>query len=230
MPGRSKPIEFNPYGRRRKRRRVPGWLLLLVVGIAAGAGGVLLLQERYLPPRLSAEESTRLTASLERTDSERQRLERELAETTKRLDAALEERKPLQAEVAGSRQATQQLREDLAAVVAALPDDPRDGEVAVRAARFSAQDGMLGYDVVLTRERARDKPLTGVMQFAVAGKTGRGPETTLTLKPVPVSLGKYQVLRGSLPLPQGFDARQATLSVLDRVDGKLLGKRVLYVQ
>ena len=66
MLGRSRPVEFNPYGRRRSRRRFPRWLLLLLVGVAVGAGGVVLVQERYLPPRLSAEASTRLAGSLSR--------------------------------------------------------------------------------------------------------------------------------------------------------------------
>ena len=230
MLGRSRPVEFNPYGRRRSRRRFPRWLLLLLVGVAVGAGGVVLVQERYLPPRLSAEASTRLAGSLEQAEGERARLTKEAADSARRLEAALEERKPLAADLASARQATQQLREDIAALVAALPADPRDGEVGIRAARFRVQDGALAYDIVLSRERARDRPLAGVMQFAIAGKPGRGAETTLNLKPVPVSVGKYQVLRGSLPLPQGFDPRQATVTVLDRPDGKLLGKRVLNVK
>jgi len=36
-------------------------------------------------------------------------------------------------------------------------------------------------------------------------------------------------VRGSLPLPQGFRPQQTTIQVLDRVGGKLLGMRVIYV-
>ena len=230
MFGRHKPVEFNPYGRRRSRRRFPRWLLLLIVGIVAGAGGVLLVQERYLPPRLSAQASARLAGSLEQAEADRARLTQEAADSARRLAVALEEKKSLAADLASARQAAQPLREDIAALVAALPPDPRDGEVAIRAARFRVEDGALAYDIVLSRERARGKALAGVVQFAIAGKPARGAETTLDLKPLPVSVGAYQVLRGSLPLPQGFDPRQATVTLLDRPDGKLLGKRVLNVK
>ena len=230
MRGRHKPVEFNPYGRRRTRRRVPAWLLLLLAGVMVGAGAVVLVQERYLPPRLSAEASARLAGSLERAEEERARLVQQAADSARRLEVALEEKKPLVADLADARQTTRQLREDIAALVAALPPDPRDAAIEIRAARFRVQDGALAYDIVLSRESARDKPLAGVMQFAVAGKPARGAETTLDLKPLPVAVGKYQVLHGSLPLPQGFDPRQTTVSVLDRPDGKLLGKRVLNVK
>src|SRR5438270_716687 len=39
MFGRSKPIVFDPYGRRRRGLRVPRWLVLLLLGGALGAGG-----------------------------------------------------------------------------------------------------------------------------------------------------------------------------------------------
>ena len=51
MFGRSRPVIFNPYGRRRSRFRVPRWLVLLLVGAALGMAGVLAVQERWLPPR-----------------------------------------------------------------------------------------------------------------------------------------------------------------------------------
>ena len=57
MFGRSRPVVFNPYGRRRSRWRLPRWLVLLLLGAALGVAGVLLAQERYLPPRLSAAQS-----------------------------------------------------------------------------------------------------------------------------------------------------------------------------
>src|SRR5689334_6409085 len=94
----SKPIPFDPYGSsRRKRRGVPRWAVLLVLGIALGAGGVILVQERYLPPRLSADASTRLRESYQRADAERQRLQTELDATSRRLQDVLDENKRLSA-------------------------------------------------------------------------------------------------------------------------------------
>ena len=230
MYGPFKPVAFEPYGRRRSRWRLPRWLVLLLGGVAIGAGGVVFVQERYLPPRLSADASTTLRNAFEQADAERLRLQRALADTTRRLDTALAEKKRQDYELAAPRAAAQRLQGDLAAVIAVLPPDPRGGSVEVRGGRFNAQGGALAYDVVLTRERGAAKPLAGVMQLSVAGASARGTETSVTLKPVDVSIGNHQVLRGSLPLPDGFKPRQATVQVLDRVGGKVLGMRVLLVR
>jgi hypothetical protein len=122
----------------------------------------------------------------------------------------------------------QRLREDVASLVAALPPDPRNTPVAVRAARFEVQGDALAYHVVLSRERAGRNPFGGVMQLVVAGASGRADDT-VTLGPVPVSVGLYDTVRGSLPLPQGFKPRQTTIQVLDKVGGKLMGLRVINI-
>lgn len=230
MLGQFKPVAFNPYGRRRSERRVPRWLVLLLTGIAAGAGAVVLVQERYLPPRLSASESSSLRAAFDHAQAERSRLDKELNDTTRRLDAALAEKKGIADELAANKQAVERLRDNLNFLAAALPPDPRGGVVQIRAARFSAEDGKLRYDAVLSRERAGTKPLSGVMQIVVAGSGKRGPETTVKLQPVAITMGSVESVRGGLPLPEGFDPRQATIHVLDRPDGKLLGMRVMNVK
>ena len=172
MFGRRQPVLFNSYGSRRRRRLVPRWLVLMLLGLAIGAAGVIFVQERYLPPRLSAGASSELRESFERADAERARLQRELAETTKRLDAALAERKAMAAELGTSNETAKRLREDVSSLVASLPPDPRNGAVAIRAARFAVEGGALAYDVVLSRERANGKPVGGVMQLIVAGPSG----------------------------------------------------------
>ena len=230
MLGHSKPIPFEPYGRRRSRWRVPRWLVLLLTGIGIGAGGVVVVQQRYLPPRLSAQASTELRASFDHAESERLRLNADLADTTKRLAAALAERKELADELVADRQTTERLHADVASLVASLPPDPRGGAVQVRAARFTTEGGKLFYDVVLSRERAGGSALTGVMQLVVAGDSSRGSATTVALKPVAISIDSHENLRGGLPLPEGFNPRQTTINVLDRPDGKLLGMRVMHVK
>jgi hypothetical protein len=230
MFGQSKPVVFERYGRRRSRWHVPRWLLLLIGGIAVGAGGIVFLQERYLPPRLSADASQALRAAFEKADAERQRLQAQLGAASQQLATTLAAKQRQDEELAAPRAAVQRLRDDMAAVIAALPPDPRSGPVEVRAGRFAAQGGMLAYDVVLTRERDAAKPMAGVMQVSVAGQSARGAETTVALKPVDLSIGSHEVVRGSLPLPEGFRPRQATVQVLERAGGKPIGMRVMLVK
>ena len=207
---------------------MPRWLMLLLLGIALGAGGLFFVQERYLPPRLSADDSTRLRGSFERADAERQRLQAELTATSDRLRGTLDENKRLASELGAGKETAQRLRQDIAALVASLPPDPRNTPVAVRAARFEVQGDSLVYNVVLSRERAGANPFGGVMQFVVAGASGRAGDT-VSLPPVPVSVGLYDTVRGNLPLPHGFKPRQTTIQVLDKVGGKLVGMRVINV-
>ncbi len=228
MFGSSKPIPFEPYGRRRSRWRVPRWLVLILLGIGIGAGGVLYMQERYLPPRLTAEASTQLRKSFEHADAERQRMQAELTTTSDRLRGSLDEIKRLASERDVKGEAVQRLQHDIASLVASLPPDPRNGPVAVRAARFEVQGDALAYNVVLSRERAGATPFGGVMQLVVAGASGRAADT-VSLPPVPVSIGLYDTVRGSLPLPTGFKPRQTTIHILDKVGGKLMGLRVINV-
>lgn len=230
MSGRYKPVAFEPRGHRRQRRGLPRWLVLLLTGTAVGAIGVIVVQERYLPPRLSASASADLRDALATTQAERQRLETDLAQTSLQLKAALAAKQSLTDELASSRQTIAGLREDVASVLAALPPDPRGGKVEVRAGRFSVDSGKLVYDVMLSRDRAGGRPFTGVMQLVVAGDSARGNATSVALKPIAVSVGLYQSLRGSVPLPDDFKPSQTTIRVLDRPDGNQHGMRVMLVK
>lgn len=223
-------VIFTPYGQRRQRRGLPRWLWLLLAGTALGVATVLWVQERVLPPRLSAEASASLSETLAQTDSERTRLRAELSTATGQLQAALEAKKSLGTELATQRNLVQRLQADLASLVESLPPDPRDTPVAVRAARFAVAGGMLNYDIVLTRDRAGSSPLTGLMQLVVTGEPAPRGASSVALKPVPVSMGRLEVLRGSVPLPEGFRPRQTTVQLLDRVAGKVLGSRVWLVK
>jgi hypothetical protein len=230
MFGQSKPVPFDPYRRSRSRRRMPRWLLLLLTGIALGAGGVVLVQERYLPPRLSADATTKLRTAFDGADAERRRLQGELADTAQRLQSTLAEKKRLADQLGAGQSTTERLRQDLAAVVASLPPDPRGAAVEVRAGRFTARAGLLAYDVVLTRERAGAQTMVGVMQLIITGDSAKGAEVSLSPQSVGISLASQEVVRGSMPLPEGFKPRQATVQVLDRSGSKALGMRVLLVK
>ncbi|MEP7298889.1 MAG: hypothetical protein ABI702_22105 [Burkholderiales bacterium] len=229
MFGQSRPVVLNRYGRR-SRWSMPRWLVLLLTGIAIGAAGVIVVQERYLPPRLSAAESTELHQSFEQADKDRTRLKAELADTTKKLTATLDEKKRLTSDLTASRDTAAGLRQVASSLVSALPPDPRGGAVEVRAARFTVEGGALVYDLVLTRDRGTNKPLNGVLQLSVSGTSERGVDATAALKPIPVTIGAFESLRGSAPMPDGFKARQATVNVLDAPGGHALGKRVMYVK
>jgi hypothetical protein len=229
MFGSSRPVVIDRYGSRRSRR-VPRWLLLLLFGIAVGAGGLFWIQETYLPPRLSAGETTQLRQDYAQADAERTQLKKDLAETSKRLETALAEGKSGAGDLAATRQTVERLRANLAFVAESLPPDPRGGAVEVRAGRFVAAPGKLDYDVLLYREKAGGKPLAGVVQFVLSGESSRGGPTTVAIKPLPVSVGQHEGLTGSLPLTEGFRPRQVTINVLDRPDGRSLGMRVMYVK
>lgn len=230
MFGSAKPVYLDSWGGRRKKRRVPRWLVLLVLGIAIGVAGVLIAQEHYLPPRLSFAETTQLRADYAKAEGERQRFANELAATTKALGSASGESKSLAAELAVSKQTIDRLREGLAFVAEALPPDPRGGQIEVRAARFATSGGKLVYDVLLYRERAGGKAIPAVLQFVIAGDSAKGTPATFASKPLAVSVDKHDSFGGDVPLPDGFKPKQATVNVLDRPDGKLLGMRVLYVK
>jgi hypothetical protein len=227
MFGQVKPVVFDRYSRQRASWRPPRWLVLLLLGAAAGAGGVLYVQQRVLPPRLSVEDSQRLQTEFDRADTERTKLQRELATLKRQFEVATAESRRRDEELLAARTAVERQRGEIAVLVSALPPDPRGGDVEVRSARFSASGGTLSYDLVLTRKGA-SRPMEGQLQFTVAGVTG-GRETTLPLKPVTVSLGAHQVLRGQIALPADFAPRQTTVQVTDRA-ARPLGMRVLRVE
>lgn len=227
MLGQFKPVAYEPYGRRRSG--VPRWLVLLLCGMALGAGGLVAMQELYLPARLTLDASSRLRSAFERSEAERKRVELELGDATQQLATLQAASKSALGDAAAARVTAQRLREDLTYAIAALPPDPRGGNVEVRAGRFTAKAGVLVYDVVLTRERAGSHTAAALMQILATGQNARGAEATVSLTPVQLSLGSQEVPRGSLQMPEGFKPRQATVQVLDRGNGKQMGMRVFLV-
>lgn len=230
MFGRHKPVFFESRGSRRTGARIPGWLWMLLAGTVAGAGAVVTVQQKYLPPRLSASESAQLRKSFDQADADRTRLQSELVQTTGQLQAAQAGQKALADELATARNTATRLREDLASLVASLPPDPREGRVAVRAGRFTVNGRQLDYNVVLTRERVGAKPLAGMLKLLVAGDSGRGQALTVAAQPIRLQVGSHEVVRGSVALPEGFKPRQTTVQLVDATAGTALGMRVLLVQ
>jgi hypothetical protein len=221
---------FDSLGGRRPRRRVPGWLLLTLFGLLAGAGGVIFVQERYLPPRLSAAESASLRRVFEQADGQRGQLKAELAQLRQQLLSLEAERRQLEQQLAASKAVAERLRDDLALTVQSLPPDPRGGSVEVRAGQFSARPGALDYLLVLTRDGSPRKSLSGVVRFTVSGDAAQGGPGTVAPQPIALSMLGHEVVRGSLPLPEGFRPVQTTVQVLDQAAGKPLGMRVLRVR
>jgi len=227
MPERFTPVEFKPYGKR--RGTLPRWLLLVVAGIAIGAGAVMLVQEHYLPERLSTAESIDLQRALAQSERERKQHAGDLEHARRELERALADKTKLSAEAGAARATTEKLRGDLAALLALMPPDPRPGAIAVRAGRLALNGSSLAYDIVLSRD-AGGEPLAGMMQFVVAAETGRAAAKPVTLGPIAFSLGKFENLRGSVPVPDGIKPQRATIELFDPVDGKRLGTRILYVR
>jgi cell division protein FtsB len=229
MFGRSKPVVFDRYESRRSRKLIPNWLWLLLFGIAIGAGALFYAQHQLLPPRLSAAEASQLRAAMDTAEQERSRLAAELAQANKQLEDALATQTRMAGELAANHADLGRQREHVEALLAALPSDPRDGIVGIRAARFKVDEDQLGYDMVFTRAQAKGAPFAGVMQLHIAGKTAGGTETTIALDPVAVKVGEYEIAQGSLPMPRGFVPRQASIRILDHPGGKQFGMRVLNV-
>ena len=221
------------FGDRSRRRGPPAWLLWLLGGLIAGAAGVIVVQQRYLPPRLSIQDSAALRADFEQADGERARLRGALQQAQAQLQDVRSRQAELEGTLARHRGETERLRADLEAVVQALPPDPRGGDVEVRAGQFSVRDGVLDYQLVLLRDAGNGrerKPLTGTLQLTVSGESARGAPASVALQPIALSLRGHDVLRGSLPLPEGFKPRQTTVQVLDRAAGRPLGMRVILVR
>lgn len=228
MWGQNKPVVLS-YGRPRSRWSLPPWLVLLILGAAAGVAGVIYVQEKHLPPRLSASASAELRSAYEQADAERRQLKADLGATTQKLQGAVADGQRLSDDLAAGRSGTEKLRQDLDFAVDALPPDPRGGVVEVRAGRLQRRGAGLLYEVALTRSGG-GKPMNAVLQISVSGQGSSGTETRVVGKPVPLAIAAYDIARGTLPLPDGFRASQATITVLDRPDGRQLGMRVLYVK
>lgn len=232
MFSRQGPIVFDPYAGRR-RRRLPRGLLALLAGLLLGAAGHAWLQSQVLPPRLSLAEGRDLQARLDQALAQAAEAEAERAALRQAREAAVAELAGLKAAIGSEGRALEQAQASLEALLEALPPDPRDGEIAVRAARFSLRGGQLAYTLALSQAQATPRPLR--LSFIVEGETAAGTRRSLTLKPVlPPPLGRQALLQGSLPWPGGpLQPRLVTVRIQDPAEpegGEILGMRVLPVR
>lgn len=227
MFGRSRPVVFDPYRHHRRRARLPAWLWTLIFGLVAGAVGTVVAQQRWLPERLSAADSARLRTSLRDLQADRDRLQGELQEAAAQRDAARAGQQTLQGahDVIAARASGWD--QDLAFLVDALPPDPRDGAVAVRAVRAVARGSVLHYALALSHE---GRPIDGVLTLAAEGQAADGRAQRVDLPPVELRIAARHVERGEAALPPGFEPAQLTMRVAERAGGRRLGMRVARVQ
>jgi len=238
MFGSSKRAVFKPsvYETSRRRRGLPRWLILLIFGIVLGAGGLLFLQTSYGPKRLTVLESQELTNELNTVSLERQRLQGELERISRELSEAREARAAMGEELEQAKAAVAPLREELDLFAAAMPQDPRGGPIGVSAASFAQDAGQLAYHVLLLRDpdetgKVPEQAFKGRLEMAVEGRHANGRYETLQLPPQAVELGRYQHLKGTAALPEGYSARRVTVRVYDgEQGGKQHAMRILIVR
>jgi len=221
MFGGPKRTVFKPsvYETSRRPRRMPRWVVLLLFGVVLGAGGLLFLQTSYGPKRLTVLESQQLASELNGVTLERQRLNSQLEETRHELETERAQRQRLESELAQARAALEPLQREVELFADAMPADPRGGPLGISAASFANREGGLAYHVLLMRDPPWEDTYQGIVQFTVEGRYASGRTQTVTLDPLPVSMQRYEHLRGSVALPEGFSARRVTVRVFDP-DGK----------
>lgn len=229
---RSRAVSFRPvpYQRARSGWRVPRSLLALLTGTALGAGGLLYLQERYLPPTLTAEASQQLIADLTEAQRQRQRIAADLEQTTGQLQAARADLTRVTGELAATSERLAQLQREVPLIFDVLPPDPRGGPIGIRAARFETDSARLSYDVLFSDDRSPRQPFDGLMQLVVAGRKASGGQDTVAFDPVPLSIDAYKHLKGEVSLPDGFLPRQATIRVLEHAGAGTLSLRIYNVR
>lgn len=221
-----KPSTFEP-GRR--DRRVPRWLVLLCVGIVLGAGGLLFFQHNYGPQQLTVEASQKLLSDLNSVTLERQSLQAQLTEAQSQREQSQSTQEKATGDLAQANERIATLTQTLQILQDAVPADPRGGNIGVRWGEFVSRDGGVGYRALIMREQA-DKlsAFQGQVVVELAG-TRNGRADTIVSQPASFTLERFAPLQGTVPLPDGFVPRQATLRVSD-AQGRAQAMRVYFVR
>lgn len=198
-----------------------------MLGLVAGSAGIVVAQQRWLPERLSAQESARLRVSVQQLEAERDRLRGELAAAAGERDAVQAEQESLQRERDALKARAAAWDEDLGFLIDVLPADPRDGVVAVRGARALLRDGVLHYGLAMSHE---GRPVDGVLTLTAEGRSRDGRSQRVELAAANLRVAGRHIERGEAALPAGFVPEQVTLRIVERAGGRSLGMRVVRVR
>lgn len=231
MFGSSKRHAFKPtaYGSTRRRRRIPRWLALMLAGVVLGAGGLLFLQKSYGPTRLTVEQSEQLHYDLNSANLDKQRLQSQLNQKTRDLTETKSGLANESTKLAQTETRIEKLETDIALFVKAMPADPRATSPGIHAADFKNNEGQLDYKILVMQDADKSDPFKGVLELIAAGRYSSGKKSNITLPPVHIELGRYKHVIGSLPLPEGFTARQVTIRITKEGSKKLSATRTIRV-
>lgn len=226
----------SPYETSRRSRGLPRWLVLLLIGVLLGVGGVLFIQTSYGPKQLSILESQKLISDMNSVTLERQRLQSQVDELTQKLESERNEstqiRKTLEEELSKLQAVLTPLKDQLNLFAQTLPFDPKYGTVGISTAQFiqGKNGGKLSYLVWVMQEKADRPVFTGKLVLAFEGRHADGRNETITINPIPLSIGHYQHVTGQADLPEGFIARRVSVKVMDAEGKKQMTWRVMQVQ
>ncbi|UHL65796.1 hypothetical protein LSG25_07955 [Paralcaligenes sp. KSB-10] len=230
--GSSKRNVFKPtaYGNTRRPRRIPRWMVLMLTGIVLGAGGLLFLQKSYGPTRLTVEQSEQLHNDLNSANLDKQRLQSQLNQATHDLNEAKSSLSSQSAQLKAAQEQVVKTNNDLQLFADAMPPDPRGTSPGIRSATFKNNAGQLDYQIlVMQDDNKKATTYNGQLELVVAGRYANGKSNTITLPPMDVSLQQYTYVRGSLPLPETFTARQVTIRITDQNSKHISATRTLRV-
>ncbi len=236
--GRSRRQVFkpSPYDTRRRRRKLPRWFVLLVVGILIGSGGTLILQASYGPKRLTVLESQKLTDDLAAVTLDRQQLQADLTELQRQLDAGQTSAEQtiagLRQEISTLQQRMQPLRDEVELFKGALSAGVKFDPIGITGASFDQEKGSdsLQYQIVLVQEDDQQPAYEGRIEVTFEGRYPNGRAGAVKALVVPFTLKHYEILTGSIEMPNSLQATRATLRVYRAEGNRALSYRTYSVQ
>ena len=236
--GRSRRQVFkpSPYDTRRRRRKLPRWFVLLVVGILVGSGGTLILQASYGPKRLTVLESQRLTDDLAAVTLDRQQLQADLTELQRQLETGRTDAKQtiadLQQEIDRLENRMQPLRDEVELFKGALSAGVKFDPIGITGASFDQDKGSksLRYQIVLVQEDDQQPAYEGRIEVTFEGRYPNGRAGAVKALVAPFTLKHYEILTGTIEMPNSLQATRATLRVYRAQGKRALSYRTYSVQ